>query len=122
MIIAGTNDLIMPPVAEQIKPFSWLDKNLDKYLVLVKPGTHFSFLQEGLGVLPVPDAVVGPSPSSAHPTLKAMSTAFFQIHLNQQTEYRSYFEQDYLNQLSNNAFELAIIRFLRTSQLKEVLN
>ncbi|MEM7592023.1 MAG: alpha/beta hydrolase [Cyanobacteria bacterium P01_A01_bin.83] len=122
MIIAGTNDLIMPPVAEQIEPFSWLNKNLDKYLVLVKPGTHFSFLQEGLGVLPVPDAVVGPSPSSAHPTLKAISTAFFQTHLNQQTAYRRYFEQDYLNQLSNNAFELAIIRFLRKSQLQEISN
>lgn len=122
MLISGTNDLIMPPLAEQIKPFSWLNNNLEKYLVLVKPGTHFSFLQEGLGVLPVPDTAVGPSPSSAHPTLKAISTAFFQVYLKQQPSYQPYLEQDYLNQLNNNAFELSIIRFLRKYQLQEVFN
>ena len=121
MLISGTNDLIMPPLAEQIKPFSWLNNNLEKYLVLVKPGTHFSFLQEGLGVLPVPDTAVGPSPSSA-PTLKAISTAFFQVYLKQQPSYQPYLEQDYLNQLNNNAFELSIIRFLRKYQLQEVFN
>lgn len=124
MIISGTNDLIMPPVAEQITPFSWLDANLDKYLILVKPGTHFSFLQEGLGVLPVPDIAVGPSPSSAHPTLKAISTAFFQVHLNQKAAYQSYLELGYVNQLNNDnhAFEWSIIRDLETSQLQEILD
>ena len=43
MLVSGTNDLIVPPVAEQIRPFIWLDDDLDKYLVLVKPETHFSF-------------------------------------------------------------------------------
>ena len=118
MLISGTNDLIMPPVAEQIRPFSWLDENLDRYLVLVKPGTHFSFLQEGLGVLPVPDTIVGPSPTSAHPALKAISTAFFQVHLAQQPEYRAYLEGD---RLSNNDFEFSIIRSLTPTQLKAIV-
>ncbi len=132
MMISGTNDLIMPPVDEQIVPFSWLDDNLDKYLVLVKPATHFSFLQEGLGILPVPDAVVGPSPSDAHPALKAISTAFFQVHLNQQEEYKTYLESDKsdemtmlllrLNQLSNDAFQFSIIRSLTKTQLQELFN
>lgn len=129
MIISGTNDLIMPPVAEQIKPFSWLDEDLAKYLVLVQPGTHFSFLQEGLGVLPVPDAVVGPSPTSAHPILKQISTAFFQAHLNQQLEYQAYLQNDRLpgdfkletNQDLKNAFELSIIRSLTQSQLQDMI-
>ncbi|MGB5710807.1 MAG: alpha/beta hydrolase [Waterburya sp.] len=132
MMISGTNDLIMPPVDEQIVPFSWLDDNLDKYLVLVKPATHFSFLQEGLGILPVPDAVVGPSPSDAHPALKAISTAFFQVHLNQQEEYKTYLESDKsddmtmlllrLNQLSNDAFQFSINRSLTKTQLQELFN
>lgn len=129
MMVAGTNDVIMPPVAEQITPFSWLDENLDKYLVLVKPGTHFSFLQEGLGVLPVPDRVVGPSPSGAHPALKSLSTAFFQIHLNQQAEYNTYLQSDQsnskstkLNQFDNQAFELSIIRSLTPTQLQELID
>ena len=122
MIISGTNDLIVPPVAEQIKPFVWLDDDLDKYLVLVKPGTHFSFLQEGLGVLPVPDTVVGPSPTSAYPLLKALSTAFFKVHLAQQPEYRAYLQNDSLQQLDNDAFKSTIIFDLTEAQLQEIID
>lgn len=130
MLISGTNDLIMPPVAEQIRPFSWLDENLDKYLVLVQPGTHFSFLQEGLGVLPVPDAVVGPSPTSAHPVLKEVSTAFFQTHLNQKGEYRSYLQSDKqndstaleINQSTEDTFRFSIIRSVTKTQLKGLID
>ena len=121
MIISGTNDLIVPPVAEQIRPFIWLNDDLDKYLVLVKPGTHFSFLQEGLGVLPVPNTVVGPSPTSAYPLLKALSTAFFKVHLAQQSEYQAYLENDSLQQLNNNAFESTIIFDLTEAQLQEII-
>lgn len=121
MLISGTNDLIMPPVAEQIKPFTWLNDDLEKYLVLVKPGTHFSFLQEGLGVLPVPDTVVGPSPTAAYPMLKALSTAFFKVYLAQQSEYRAYLQSDRVRQLNNDAFELSIIRSLTPTQLDEII-
>ena len=117
MIISGTNDRIMPPVAEQVKPFAKLDDNLDKYLVMVKPATHFSFLQEGLGILPVPDGVVGPRPIYAHPILKALTTAFFQVHLARQSEYQTYLDRD-LTQLSNNAFELSVIRSLSEIELE----
>ncbi len=123
MIVSGTNDLIMPPVVEQIRPFTWLNQNLDKYLVLVKPGTHFSFLQEGLGVLPVPDSVVGPSPTSAHPSLKALSTAFFQVYLAQQPKYQTFLRNNQINQDANSdAFELSIIRSLSEAQLEEIVD
>ena len=121
MWISGTEDLIMPPVAEQITPFTWLNSNADKYLVLVKPGTHFSFLQEGLGVLPVPDTVVGPSPTAAYHILKSLSTAFFKVHLAREPEYRAYLQSDRAGQLNNDAFELSIIRSLTEEQLKEVI-
>ncbi|MGL6343090.1 MAG: alpha/beta hydrolase family protein, partial [Waterburya sp.] len=123
MIIAGTDDLITPPVAEQIEPFTWLNNDLEKYLVLVKPGTHFSFLQAGLGVLPVPDDIVGPNPTSAYPGLKAISTAFFQVHLAQQLQYRNYLQSDnYLSLLNNQAFKFSIIRTLTPAQLEQLLN
>ncbi|MEL6493892.1 MAG: alpha/beta hydrolase [Cyanobacteria bacterium J06623_7] len=124
MIIAGTNDLIMPPVTEQIRPFAGLNQDLDNYLVMVKPGTHFSFLQEGLGVLPVPDTVVGPRPIYAHPLLKSLTTAFFQVYLGPeqpvtklQQNLKQEFKQD-LTQLDNNAFELTVIRSLRDIDLE----
>lgn len=120
MFISGTNDLITPPVAEQMQPFTWLE-NTDKYLVLVKPGTHFSFLQEGLGVLPVPDGVVGPSPSSAYPALKALSTAFFKTYIAQQREYQVYLTKKYLPEVNNDSFQLSIIRSLTKKQLEQTI-
>ncbi|MBE9046346.1 alpha/beta hydrolase [Pleurocapsales cyanobacterium LEGE 10410] len=122
MLISGTHDLITPPVAEQIRPFVWLNDDLDKYLVLVKPGTHFSFLQEGLGILPVPDTLVGPSPTSAYPLIKAVSTAFFRVHLARQSEYQIYLQSDRASQLSNDTFELSIIRSLTKTRLREIIN
>ena len=110
MIISGSNDLIMPPVAEQIEPFSWLKDNLEKYLVLVKPATHFSFLQEGLGVLPVPDEEVGPRPIYAYPALKTLSTAFFQDYLLPQSPVQTYLQSDRTSQLNNHAFKFSIVR------------
>ena len=119
MIISGTHDLVMPSVDEQIRPFSWLDSRLAKYLVLIKPGTHFSFLQEGLGVLPVPDTNVGPRPIHAYPALKALSTSFFQLHLAQKSEYQAYLSSDRPRQLSNDAFKLAVIRSIAENELKK---
>ncbi|NJK58808.1 MAG: alpha/beta hydrolase [Pleurocapsa sp. SU_5_0] len=116
MIIGGSNDRIMPPFTEQIEPFSWL-KEKEKYLVLIKPATHFSFLQEGLGILPVPDDVVGPRPIYAYPALKTLSTAFFQVYLAQQTKYQTYLQSN--TQLNNNAFELSIIRSLDQTELEQ---
>jgi predicted dienelactone hydrolase len=119
MIISGSNDLIMPPVDEQIEPFSWLSDNLKKYLVLVKPATHFSFLQEGLGVLPVPNEVVGPRPIYAYPALKTLSTAFFQDYLLQQSEDQTYLQSDRIPQLNNHAFKLSILRDIDGTALEQ---
>lgn len=121
MFVSSTNDLIMPPVAEQIQPFTWLDRDIDKYLVFVKPGTHFSFLREGLGVLPVPDSVVGISPTEAYPVIKALATVFFQTYLNQQEDYRAYLQSDALNLFDNSSFQLSIINSLDSPQLLELL-
>ena len=118
-IVAGTNDLIMPTFAEQIEPFSWLDRRLNKYLVLVKPATHFSFLEEGLGILPVPDTVVGPRPIHAHSIVKVLSTAFFQNYLAQDFRYQSYLKED-AAKLSNPAFELSVIRGVSQNELERL--
>jgi len=121
MFISGTNDIIMPPVAEQIKPFSWISEDIDKYLVLVKPGTHFSFLREGLGVLPVPDGVVGISPTQAYPVINTLATLFFQAHLNGQESDRAYLQSDNFVLQNNSSFQLSIVRSTANFQLQELL-
>ncbi len=121
MLISGTHDLITPSIEEQLKPFTWLNQDLNKYLVLVKPGTHFSFLQEGLGVLPVPEGKVGPSPTLAYPGLKALSTAFFKVYLAHQQKYKNYLQSDRLDIFSNDAFEFSLIRSLTPAKLQEII-
>ncbi|MCS6815083.1 MAG: alpha/beta hydrolase, partial [Cyanobacteria bacterium] len=77
LMIAGTDDYFAPPVPEQLFPFSWMTTN-DRYLVIMDRGTHFSFLgQETSVVFSVPDGLIGPNPTLAHPYLKSLSLAFF---------------------------------------------
>ena len=120
-IVSGTNDLIMPPVAEQIEPFTWLDRDLDKYLILVKPGTHFSFLREGLGVLPVPEGVVGISPTEAYPTIKIVATSFFETYLKQQSNLEKYLEPQQLDIPDYDAFQISIINSILNLEIKQLL-
>ena len=122
MLISGTDDLIMPPVPEQIEPFTWLNSDIDRYLVLIEPATHFSFLREGLGVLPVPDTAVGISPTQAYPVIKTLSTAFFKAHLQQQPVYQNYLKSDRVNIFNYDAFQIAIIRAFTDSQLQKLIN
>ena len=118
MILSGTNDIITPPVQEQIYPFAWLN-NPNKYLVLVEEGTHFSFLAKNKGVLPIPAEFIGPDPELAFPALKTLSTAFFQTYICDRPEYSTYIDKDYLNSFNSKPFEFSVIRSLTESQLEE---
>ena len=122
MIVSGTNDLMMPSVPEQILPFSWLNPNIEKHLVLVKPGTHFSFLREGLGVLPVPDTVVGIRPTLAYPTIKSLSITFFKAHLEKNITYQKYLRSDRFDLEENNTFDLSIVRSISPTKLQQLIN
>ena len=88
MMIAGDKDLFAPALDEQIEPFSWLSE-IDKYLVLVKNGTHFSFIG-GEDNSKLPWQSSNDDPALARSYLKILSVAFFKTHLNRQEEFSSY--------------------------------
>jgi predicted dienelactone hydrolase len=121
MLVSGVNDLITPSVPEQMLPFTWL-KTPSKYLVLVHQGTHFSFLEKGIGVLPVPDNLVGPDSRLAHPILKALSTAFFKTYLARDARYLPYLDNAYFNKIDTKPFALSIIRWLDKTQLEKIVD
>ena len=50
MMISGTNDILSPPISQQLIPFTGLGHS-DSRLVIQHKGTHFSFLE---GVSDVP--------------------------------------------------------------------
>ena len=96
MIITGTEDLFAQPIPEQIYPFISLTTP-EKYLVISKPGTHFSFIQEEENVpVELPKKLIGPDPNLAYPYLQALSVAFFRVYIQNQSESLLYLSESYL--------------------------
>ncbi len=119
LFVSGSADTVTPALTEQIRPFSWLD-HADKYLVLLKQGTHFSTIpepeEEGL---PIPPEIIGPDPSIAQNYIKALSTAFFQTHLANNEAYRIYLSSEYTNEMSRALMPIFLLQELNQDQLSQ---
>ncbi|WP_013323399.1 alpha/beta hydrolase [Gloeothece verrucosa] len=110
MLIGGSADIFAPPIPEQILPFSWL-KSSDKYLLLVKNSTHFSFLTQGLAnAVPVPEAILGPNPQLAQNYLKVLGVAFFKNYLSKQPEFAAYLTESYVTQMSQEPLPAILLK------------
>jgi predicted dienelactone hydrolase len=121
MIVTGDDDLFTPALAEQIKPFTWV-KNANKYLVLVKNSTHFSFIGEGKSnEIKLPSPIVGPNPALARSYLKVLSLAFFQTHLAEKSEFTAYLNESYVNGISKQLLPITLVRSLTNAQLEQML-
>ncbi len=96
LMMGGSDDIITPAVPEQIYPFTWL-KSPDKYLAILEKGTHFSTqtISKRDSVFPVSDNFIGPDPESAQTYTRALSSAFFQTHLANRSEFKSYLSAAY---------------------------
>ncbi|MBE9079363.1 alpha/beta hydrolase [Romeria aff. gracilis LEGE 07310] len=118
MLVSGSADTVTPALAEQIRPFTWLTTP-EKYLLQFRGGTHFSIISgaETEGAVPVPDAVIGPSPETAERYIRAMSVAFFATHLTEDPAYRPYLSAAYASQLSQSELPLSLIQSLSPEQL-----
>lgn len=117
LIVAGNADTIAPALPEQIQPFTWLQTN-DRYLAVIDQGTHFSTLGQGNqeGV-PVPPEVIGPNPAIARRYMNALSVAFFETYINNQSSYRPYISASYARALSQDPLRLSLVQSLTISQL-----
>jgi predicted dienelactone hydrolase len=119
MLVAGSDDTVAPALPEQIRPFTWLT-NSDKYLVLIKKGTHFSTLgqsqQEGI---PLPPQVIGASPDLAQDYMKALSLAFFETYIANNPDYQVYLRASYAQYLSQYPLPLSLVQSLTDEQLTQ---
>ncbi len=111
LMMASTSDIVVPAIPEQIEPYRGLQVE-DRYLVVMENATHFTFLEGDLseGAIPLPSTLLGPDPQQARPYLKALSLAFFNRHLLNQTAMDSVLSQPYLDSLGTDLFQLAIVR------------
>lgn len=118
MIVAGTADTVAPAYPEQIIPFSWLT-NENKYLVLMNGGTHFSTIAESPdSTIPVPSQVIGPSPNLARNYTEYLSLAMFKNYVANNSSYRRYLSNNYINSLGQNRLFLRVIKQLTNEELK----
>lgn len=122
MVIAGSADTVAPALVEQIQPFTWLTSP-NKYLVLMKNGTHFSTIDQSPQSIfrPSPD-LIGPEPALARRYLNGLSLAFMESYLNNQSKFRPYVEASYAQSISRDSLGLRVLRSLTPPQLQQLLN
>ncbi|MGK7912281.1 MAG: alpha/beta hydrolase [Synechococcus sp.] len=90
MMVASSDDVVTPAVEEQIVPFTWLQSE-ERYLILVKNGTHFSFtkaLEDD--VLALPPQLIGPDQELARRVMQWTATSFFEAYVNDSSEHQSF--------------------------------
>jgi predicted dienelactone hydrolase len=136
VLVSGSADPVTPALPEQIKPFTWLNV-AEKYLVLMKGGTHFSTLTESSGSIPVPTAAVGPDPEIGQEYIKQLGLLFFSTprtlseSKNSQSLPNSYSFQapnfgclcaGYAASISQPIMPLSLIKELNLEKLKLPLN
>lgn len=118
MLVASSDDNVAPALPEQIRPFTWLTTP-NKYLVLLRGGTHFSTLGQSEGAIPLPPQVIGSDPTVAQNYMKALSLAFFQTHIVNNPDYRVYLSASYAQFLSQYPLPLSLVESLTEAQIRQ---
>lgn len=117
MLVSGSSDPITPALPEQIIPFTWLTTP-NKYLLLLKGGTHFSTLNESAGSIPVPQQAIGPNPKIAQNYLKQLGLAFFGSYIEGQASYANYLNAGYGAAIGKQEFPLSLVESLEPDLLE----
>lgn len=111
MLVTSTADAVTPALDEQILPFSALTIP-NRYLVMLKNGTHFSTIGASRNDVELPPVAIGPNPAIAYNYMNALSVAFFNTYINQQPQYQPYLSATYAQSISDGAMPLSIIQSL----------
>jgi predicted dienelactone hydrolase len=109
LFVAGTSDPITPAITEQIFPFTWLNSQ-DKYLLVLKQGTHFSSLDEVEGDVTLPSETIGPDPAIAHEYLKVITLAFFNSYVRDKPQYNYYLSSRYAQYINQESMPLLLLK------------
>ena len=117
MLISSSADPVTPALPEQLIPFTWLTTP-EKYLALLKGGTHFSTLNESSGSIPVPEQAIGPSPKIARDYVQQLGLAFFGKYITKENTYDNYLNAEYGAVLSREEFPLRLVESLNPDVLE----
>jgi predicted dienelactone hydrolase len=124
MMVASTDDTIAPALYEQILPFSWI-ANTQKYLVLLKGGTHFSTIgtsKNNPDQIGLPSEVIGDDPAQARRYMSVLSLPFFETYVAGSSKYVTFLNATYAKTISNQSMGLSLIQSLTTTELAQALD
>ena len=113
--VSGGNDMITPPLSEQIIPFTWL-KNDDKYLFLIDKGGH-SYVDGDLNTKQ--EALFKNSNLAIYQDyFRATTLAFMQNYLLKNHNYADYLSHDYTRFISRQPLEFSLVTELERYHLR----
>lgn len=117
MLLAGSQDKTTPFIPEQAHPFLWLQTE-HKYLGVMEGGTHGYLLNNG-DMTGFATFLENPQPELRRSYLKAASLAFFQVHLQNNSDYRPHLSAAYAKNISDETLPLHLVRSLSVEQLQQ---
>ncbi|MFZ1028559.1 MAG: alpha/beta hydrolase [Limnoraphis robusta] len=122
---AGSHDQLTPVMLEQLHSFTWLS-SANKYFALIKGGQHLNLNFQALKELQsleeeaLPELVSQNLPA-VESYVNAMSLAFFQVYVSNQTNYQPYLRSSYAAWISQEPHTLSFLSSSTSHQLTEVL-
>lgn len=122
MLLGGSADTVAPALSEQIQPFTALTSP-NKYLVLMRNGTHFSTIHPSpQSVFQPPPEAIGPEPDLARRYLKGLSAAFMEVYIRNNSEFAAFLRPSYAKAISRPTLGLSILRSLTPEQLQGIVS
>lgn len=129
MLVAGSHDPAAPLAFEQIRMFHWL-QNTDAYLALMQGKSHLRDARRLVRLLDL-QINVSPSPSQNRGAadvplpfesyVKALSIAFFGVHIKQESAIAPYLSSSYADYLSQSPYDFWLISQASKPQLDHQL-
>jgi predicted dienelactone hydrolase len=123
MLVSGSADTVSPALLEQIVPYSWLT-TLNRYLVLLQGGTHFSTISvddtRSEDLVDLPPQIVGPNPLLAQTYLRSLSVAFVQTYVADRPGYTRYLEAAYAQLISRPDLPVRLVRSITPEQIAQI--
>ena len=116
MILGGSEDIVTPFIEEQAHPFLWLTTQ-HKYLGVLDGVSHNSTSSYEV-TSKLPESLKGVRPDLSRNYLKAMSLAFFDVHLRDRSDYQPYLNSAYAQTISTEELPLHLVTSLTPEQLE----
>lgn len=121
---SGSDDPAAPPAFEQVRSFMWLSSE-DKYWALIEGQAHVNFTKIDGGIKEALDSTLNltfPPQDLISAYVKGIALGFFQVHLNNNQDFRPYLQSKYAEYLSaDQQFKLSLITKESSDELKDAI-